>query len=245
MSRRPRAILFDLDDTLLSAYGRPNEAWLAVAREMAAVIAPLDAEVAARAIGAAAEAFWSDPDRHRLHRMDLKHSRRRIVAGALARLADDGGPTLPPEAAERLADRFTAFRDEQMKLFPDAIETLEALRAEGLRLALVTNGAGESQRAKIARFELERHFDHIQIEGEHGFGKPEERSYRHALATLDVAAADAWMVGDNLEWEVAAPQRLGIFSIWYDPYGDGLPAGSDVVPDRIIRTLPELLRPGA
>ena len=243
MSGLPRAILFDLDDTLLSAYGRPAEAWAAVAREMAEVIAPLAPDVAAAAIAAFAQDFWSDPDRHREHRLDLARSRRRIVAGALARLAEGGGPSLAEAVAHRLADRFTAYRDEQMSLFPGAVETLEALRAQGVRLALITNGAGHSQRAKIVRFELERHFDHIQIEGEHGFGKPEERAYRHALASLDVGAHETWIVGDNLEWEVAAPQALGIFSIWYDPFGDGLPEGGDIVPDRIIRTLPDLLAP--
>ncbi|WP_293454912.1 HAD hydrolase-like protein [Phenylobacterium sp.] len=48
---------------------------------------------------------------------------------------------------------------------------------------------------------------------EHGFGKPEERAYRHALQALDADPSEVWMVGDNLEWEVAAPQRLGIYSI--------------------------------
>jgi len=66
-------------------------------------------------------------------------------------------------------------------------------------------------------------------------------AYRHALQSLGVAAHEAWMVGDNLEWEVVAPQRLGIYAIWYDGYGVGLPEGSAIRPDRIIRALPELL----
>jgi putative hydrolase of the HAD superfamily len=110
-----------------------------------------------------------------------------------------------------------------------------------VKLALVTNGAAEPQRKKVVRFALEHRFDHIQIEGEHGFGKPEEQAYRHALAALGVEAKDSWMVGDNLEWEVVAPQRLGIFAIWYDGYGIGLPPDSPIRPDRIIRSLPELL----
>jgi len=56
-----------------------------------------------------------------------------------------------------------------------------------------------------------------------------------------VAAGDCWIVGDDLEWEVAAPQRLGLHAIWHDAWGRGLPAGSAVVPDRIIRGLGELL----
>jgi putative hydrolase of the HAD superfamily len=49
------------------------------------------------------------------------------------------------------------------------------------------------------------------------------------------------MVGDNLEWEIMAPQRLGIYAIWHDGYGVGLPPNSPIRPDRIIRRLSELL----
>jgi putative hydrolase of the HAD superfamily len=49
------------------------------------------------------------------------------------------------------------------------------------------------------------------------------------------------MVGDNLEWEIAAPQRLGIYAIWHDGYGEGLHPDSPIRPDRIIRRLSELL----
>ena len=56
-----------------------------------------------------------------------------------------------------------------------------------------------------------------------------------------VGPDETWMVGDNLEWEIVAPQRLGIYAIWYDGYGAGLPADSPIKPDRVIRSLPELL----
>ena len=97
------------------------------------------------------------------------------------------------------------------------------------------------QRAKVERFALTHRFDHIQIEGEHGFGKPDQRAYRHAMQTLGVTAPETWMIGDNLEWEIEVPQRLGIYAIWMDAHGEGLPAESTVKPDRIIRSLTELL----
>ena len=34
------------------------------------------------------------------------------------------------------------------------------------------------------------------------------------------------MVGDNLEWDVAAPQRLGMSGVWIDARGRGLPEHS-------------------
>lgn len=148
---------------------------------------------------------------------------------------------LTDDLAVRVADRFTAYREDEMFVFPGAHDAIDALKAHGVKLALVTNGAADTQRAKVERFALSHRFDHIQIEGEHGFGKPEERAYLHAMSALGVTAADTWMIGDNLEWEVEVPQRLGIYAIWMDVHGDGLPAGTTVTPDRIIRSLTELL----
>lgn len=62
---------------------------------------------------------------------------------------------------------------------------------------------------------------------------------------LGVVPAGAWMVGDNLEWDVAAPQRLGIRGIWIDARGTGVPPGHAARPDRIIRRLSDLRNGGA
>jgi HAD superfamily hydrolase (TIGR01549 family) len=124
-------------------------------------------------------------------------------------MASRGRRAAPAGVAQRLADRFSAYRDEHMRLFPDAHNVIDALRARGTRLALVTNGASEAQRAKIDRFDLANRFEHTQIEGEHAFGKPDERAYLHALRQLGADARDTWMVGDNLEWERDALQRMG------------------------------------
>jgi putative hydrolase of the HAD superfamily len=237
----PRAILFDLDDTILSAYARPEAAWLSVAEQFADELSPLSTIEVADGIIACSRAFWSDPERHRIGRQRRFEARRENVAAAFGQLAAAGRPVPPTDVAHRLADRFSEYREEQMHLFPDAHEVIDALKRRAVLLALVTNGAAEAQRAKIERFELAHRFDHIQIEGEHGFGKPEERAYLHAMEALQVEPHETWMVGDNLEWEVAAPQRLGIFAIWHDPLGRRLPPGSPVKPDRIIRSLSELL----
>ena len=45
----------------------------------------------------------------------------------------------------------------------------------------------------------------------------------------------------SLDWEVVAPQALGMTAIWCDAHRQGLPVGSDIVPDRIIHGLSDLL----
>ena len=238
MTKLPRAMLIDMDDTILSAYGRPDIAWNAVTAEFAGELAPLSPQQVAAAIVDSGRKFWAAAGAE--WRLKLAEARHVVVRDGFAALAA-AGRALPVDLAIRLADRFTAYREEEMFVFPGAHDAIDALKALGVKLALVTNGAAIDQRAKIERFALTNRFDHIQIEGEHGFGKPEERAYLHAMEALGVTAPETWMVGDNLEWEVVAPQRLGIYAIWIDVHGDGLPAGSSVRPDRIIRSLTELL----
>ena len=239
MTALPRAILFDLDETILS-FGRRTDQLLELAEQFAERFAPVTPAEAGPALEAAFLAYWADAARHKVGRLNLARSREAIVEDAFATLRARA-PALTPDFARAFGRRFHTYREDQVKFFPGALETVEALKARGVRLALVTNGTSQMQRAKLVRFDLARLFEHVQIEEEAGFGKPEPEAYRHALDTLGVAAADTWMVGDNLEWEVAAPQRLGIWSIWHDHLHAGLPPDSPIRPDRIIRTIPELL----
>ena len=233
----PRAMLIDMDDTILSAHGHPEIAWNIVATEFAGELGQFSPRQVADAIADTARGFWAVAGAE--WRLKLAEARAEVVRRGLATLA--GGAALPADLAVRLAERFTTYRDEQMFVFPGAHDAIDALKARGVKLALVTNGAADIQRGKIERFALAHRFDHIQIEGEHGFGKPEERAYRHAMDALGVTAGETWMIGDNLEWEVVVPQRLGIYAVWIDVHGDGLPEGTSVRPDRIIRSLTELL----
>ena len=235
----PRAILFDLDDTLIRAYAQPEEAWRRLLGLFAEHLDARDAESierVRRAVMEEARAFWSDAAAAAKWRLDIAGARRLSVRRGLARLgkADDA-------LADRIADAFTEMRRSEYRLYPDAHPTVDALREAGVRLALVTNGASVVQRDKIMRFELAHRFDHIQIEGEFGQGKPELAVYRHALERLGVDASDAWMVGDNYEWEVVAPQRLGMSGIWYDPFDVGVPLHATAQPTRVIKRLAQLV----
>ncbi len=241
MTDLPRAILFDMDDTILAVSGSARRVWTRIAEEFTAAFAPLSPEEIVAAIEAQSQRLWNDTTWNRHWRVRLTEARRHVVASAFTFLADAGQPVPEAEVGDQMADIFTMIRDEELTVFPGALEALDGLKQLGVRLALITNGAAEPQRAKVTRFALAQWFDHVQIEGEHGFGKPEERAYTHAMEALGVGPGETWMVGDNLEWEIVAPQRLGIYAIWHDGYGAGLPPGCQIRPDRIIRSLTELL----
>jgi putative hydrolase of the HAD superfamily len=230
----PSAILLDLDDTIL-AYGDPEECWRTVCGRFVSLISVSGVEELLDAINSVREWYWGDLERHRQGRLRLLDARREIVAEAFSRLGIDA-----PNVACDLADAYAEMREERAEPFLGAIDTLQHFRNRGVRLGLVTNGGSEMQRGKLKRFGLEPYFDCILIEGEFGAGKPDENVFLYMLEQFGVAASDTWMVGDDLQRDISGAQALGLFTVWVDWRGDGLPVSSPVIPDRIVRSITEL-----
>ncbi|MEO8177401.1 MAG: HAD family hydrolase [Deltaproteobacteria bacterium] len=230
----PRVLLFDLDDTILRfTTGAPNFWLQALERHLPQVLerhAPLCAR-----IEAVNHEYWSEPERAFRGRQDL-HGARRWVARAV--LEPEG---VPLELCEQIADEVTEHKEAHVHPFEGAITTLGVLRERGHRLALLTNGSALFQRRKLQRFALEPLFELILIEGELGYGKPDARVFQAALDHFGVEPGDAWMIGDNLAADIVGAQQLGIYGVWHDPEGRGLPSLPPAVPQRIIRQVVELL----
>jgi putative hydrolase of the HAD superfamily len=238
VNRLPTAVLLDLDDTILDDSGHAARCWGEACTLHASELDGLEPRVLLEAIDRVRTWYWSDAERHRVGRLDLLAAYREVVAMACAEVG-----LARSTAAGKIAAHYRSRRDEEIRPFPEAVETVRWLRDAGCRLALLTNGAALPQRAKLERFGLEPLFDCVLIEGELGFGKPDPRVYQRALADLDVEPSETWMAGDNPEWDVAAPQRQGIYGIWVDRWARGLAEGHPVRPDRIIRRLAELRAP--
>jgi putative hydrolase of the HAD superfamily len=230
----PQAILFDMDDTIIVWDKPPETVWAYAANLYQSQYNGLDAAGLCKAIHATRDWYCKDQERHRSGRLDLIVARREVVRLALKSLDIDN-----PSLAGKIADAFSAEREKDEALVPGAIETLETLRAKGLKLALITNGGSPLQRAKIKKFQLAPHFDNILIEGEFGCGKPDERVFKHTLEKLNVAPAQAWMAGDDLGRDIAPCNALGIYAIWVNANSDE-PPDPKTRPDRTIKSITEI-----
>jgi len=235
---RPRALLVDLDDTIVTDSTMSEANWRAAVDAAAAVVAfPVTAVL--EEIHRERKWYWDDPERHRTGRADLVAARREIVGAAVSR-AGVAEP-VATQVVVAIVAAYGARVEAARVLLPGSVEALTAIRALGIRLALVSNGAAQAQRAKVERFGLAPLFEAIVIEGEFGQGKPEPAVYAHALSLLGVAAGDAWMVGDNLEWDVAMPRRLGLRGILIAPEAPAGP-GAEATADAVVPDLPALAR---
>lgn len=232
----PQAIFFDLDDTIIDFTGPAGPAWIEATQRFLDAYGGVDAATVCQTIHRIAGQWWSDPERHRIGRLDLRNTRIRNVADALEELG-----IVDDELSTRMADTFAHLRTEGLELFPGARETLQHFHDTGVPMALLTNGDSVGQRHKIERFALEGFFDCILIEEEFGVGKPDESVFRHALGQLGRPAHQTWMVGDNPQWEIAPCRQLGLHTVWVDVQGEGLAAGTDIEPHRTVRLIRELV----
>lgn len=230
----PRAIFFDMDDTLLNTSGGVDASWQAVCQEFSPALG-CDPSALRATIKAEMQRFWSDEAAvEREWRTRLEEARVHIIDLALANQG------LDRECAPSLSRRYWEENSSRMRLFDDALDTLTSLRDAGFRIGLITNGPASMQRWKIGQFALESYFDVVVIEGEFGHGKPSPRVFEHALAAVGADPHEAWHVGDNLYADIGGAQSAGIHATWI--HRDRLELGDSpkAIPDRVIAHLDEL-----
>ena len=113
------------------------------------------------------------------------------------------------EGSRDLAEAFSRERRLLQRLMPDARETLTRLSAR-YALGMLTNGAPDLQREKIAASGLESLFKEVVISGVYGIGKPRPEIFLHLTDRLGVAPGEAVMVGNSLERDIAGARNAGI-----------------------------------
>jgi len=229
-ARRPRAVFFDLDATLVFFDAD------ALIEKMTVVCAAM-----AQQHGVDAEALLGH---HRRLTLDLwSRSEAGTVSGrqvsrdiwreALSACGCDA-----EGAALVASDLYWDNRHGVIGLFDDSIPTLEALRGH-VRLAVITNGPQDMQIDKLEVHGCERHFELFLASSELGVLKPDPRIFAHTCSKLGVAPNEAWHVGDSLATDVAGARAAGLTAVWLNRTGATRQAG-EPVPDYEIGSLAEL-----
>jgi putative hydrolase of the HAD superfamily len=230
------ALLLDLDDTLLDNRTGLREAWEQAIQAVRSAHADLALEDLREQIARSTRWYWSDEARHAAGRLDLPRARNEILSHLLEAM---GRPD--PELAARVERIYSDCRDRQLQLAPGALEALAKLRAAVPRLALVTNGAAEAQRAKLRRFDLAGWFDHVQVEGEFGVGKPDARVYAYTLERVGASPEASLMAGDNFDADVLGALRAGLHAAWIDVERSGRAPRPSPRPHATLRSVVELV----
>lgn len=137
-------------------------------------------------------------------------------------------------------ERYHRFQHSLIHAYDAPAPTLAELKAQGYKLALVSNYAHtEVLRDALRRLGLLQHFDHLIVSADVGYLKPHPRIYEAALQSLGVRAEEAVMVGNDLECDVEGAKKAGIRAVWA-PYPRASPAPTHPAADAVIERLADL-----
>ncbi|WP_121711949.1 HAD family hydrolase [Streptomyces sp. E5N91] len=117
---------------------------------------------------------------------------------------------------------------------PAVLEGLTRLREVGWTIGVITNGAGDIQRAKLAGTGLASLVDGVAASGDLEIRKPDRRLFELAATRCGISLADGgWMVGDNPTGDIGGGHQVGLRTIWLRgrPWPDELLAAHHVVDD--------------
>lgn len=186
---RARALIFDLDDTLYPYDAFLHSGFRAVAAYLAGTV------------GADAREVFDT----------LQQASRRSRGRELQILLHTRG--WPSAWVARLRD-VVRFHRPVVEPWPDTRPTLARLRAEGWRLAILTNGPITIQRAKVRSLGLGPDVDVVvYAEACAPGGKPAREAFEQTLARLQVEGRRAVMVGDDLDGDVHGARAAGLHAV--------------------------------
>ena len=211
-----RAVLFDVDFTL--AKPGPDLGPEGYKRMGARYGLELDPERYPEARAAAVASLERHPE--------LRHDEELWFAFTERIVRGMGGDA---EAARDLAVEMTRAweRSENFDLYEDVRPVLSELRAQGLKLGLVSNGGREISDF-VAHHRLD--VDCAVASRAHGWIKPHESIFLAALDLIGVAPSDAAMVGDSVEDDVEGATALGMRAVLIDREGR-YPDLAEALPD--------------
>jgi len=226
-----RAVLFDLGNTLAHYFGRA---------EFPAILeqAILEVRTYLQERGfppIPSEALWQrvGEENH-----EAKDHRVRPLEGRLARIFQLD-PGRVENVAEGMCRRFSGPIFARGQRYPDALPTLESLRSDGVKTAIVSNtpwgSPGALWREELERLGLDACVDATVFCTDVGWRKPARAIFECALERLQVEPQNCLFVGDDPRWDLAGPRALGMEAILIDRHGMFSDAAGET-----IQTLDEL-----
>jgi putative hydrolase of the HAD superfamily len=132
-------------------------------------------------------------------------------------------PSDKPYVRAQCIDYYYAHMRDYVAPSAEAVEIIRKLKAQGLKMAIVTNVVPElleHQKKKVAALGIAELFDAIVYSAELGVHKPDRRIFDHAANLLGVSNADCLFVGDDPDSDVVGALGAGMEVVWLDRWQD-------------------------
>jgi putative hydrolase of the HAD superfamily len=228
-----QALSFDLDETLLDG-SRLQETVVKTCGQLAKATG-IDAKSLLEANIRAFQSYWPEVEEGwTLGTLSGREVSEEVWRRTLLACGRDDEPSV-----QLATETHSQLRRNSLRLFDDVEELFKSIKSR-IRLAIITNGASDTQRGSLRLLGIENLFDAIVISGEFGSAKPDTSIFNSATEKLGVKKENACHVGDSLKTDVVGAIGAGITAVWLNRTGIQKKEG-DPIPDHEIRSLRELV----
>lgn len=238
-----RGIVFDLGNTLMYLDGD----WEAIIAQGAARMAAYLNERGYPVLPEFAMEFIAlrEAGRKRATQSNLEYTAEQALNDALSKF---GVRAVPDAVILRAVKEFFEPEEAQWKPYADARETLRKLRAQTLRLALLSNATDHAFIERIARNGAVAEFlDPLLSSAKISIRKPDPRAFQPILDAWQFAPREIVMVGDAASFDILGAHRAGMRGVLIEDRWDTAPKphaefedAARLTPDAIIYQLAEL-----
>jgi len=146
--------------------------------------------------------------------------------------------------AQQMFDHFQQLSANNVVMHDGALSVLKELSTKGIITGIITNGIEQIQLGKIHQLDLQNKVDHVTVSAQARAHKPLSAVFKLALKRAGVSADQAWQVGDHATNDVAGAIRVGMGGVFYNPEAKPLNdvfASLDEKPTLVIRHHTQLL----
>ncbi|MEX2161117.1 MAG: HAD family hydrolase [Anaerolineales bacterium] len=171
----------------------------------------------------------------------IEYTTTRVLRTLLAEL---GYPDLTAEILTPALKTLYAVSQAHWKREEDTLPTLQALRAAGYRMGVISNASDDADvQTLVNNAGIRGYFDFVLSSAACGIRKPNPRIFEIGLKHWGLSPSQVAMVGDTLGADILGARNAGLYSIWVtrraEKPGNREHAGT-VRPDKQISTLSEL-----
>ncbi len=206
-----QAVFFDAGGTLFETRGSVGEIYSRAARQYGIQADPATVQAAflRHFRSQPPLAFPPGTPEAELHHLE-KEWWRRLVQQVLAEHGEF------PQFAEFFDDLYEFFRTSAAwQLFAETVPTLAALKARGLRLAIISNFDSRLDDL-LPALEIAHYFDAVYISSRVGAAKPDAAIFQAAVAHSEIKAAQAIHIGDSLREDTQGATAAGLRAVLLD-----------------------------
>lgn len=206
-----QAVFFDIDDTLIDDAAATRAGALGVFDKYRDRLDGSDEHLMQR---------WKTLLDHHFER--YLRGETSFIGQRRARIRDLFGLTpdqMPDAEVDAIHAVYREFYDGAWRLFPDAVETLDALA--GCRLGVISNGSSTQQRQKLASVGILDRFAAVLISGDIGVAKPQPEIFQAACEAVGASPSDCLHVGDRLDVDALGARDAGLTGVWFDRIAKG------------------------